>query len=169
MIKQLFKYLNIIRPSNGVMSSKDERQTEEIVIEKKIVIDASPEVVFKAITDPKELTNWFPDHAIMEAKLGGKVKFSFYKDKGREHREFDFFPEGSIIEFIPNKKVSYTWHEPNTPDFPRTIVTWELEEIADNKTQVKLLHTGFEPSKLFKQHDEGWSYFLNRLQSYCKK
>ena len=151
------------------MSSKDKQQEDKrIVIEKNIVIDASPEVVFKAITDQEELTNWFPDQAILEAKLGGRVKFSFYKDKEHEYREFDFFPEGTIIEFIPNKKVSYTWHEPNIPDFPRTVVTWELEEIADNKTRVKLLHTGFEPGKLFK-HDEGWSYYLNRLQSYCNE
>jgi uncharacterized protein YndB with AHSA1/START domain len=81
------------------MSSKDKQQAEKkIVIEKNIVIDASPEVVFKAITDQEELTNWFPDQAILEAKLGGKVKFSFYKDKEREYREFDFFPEGTIIE-----------------------------------------------------------------------
>ena len=106
------------------MSSKDKQQAEKrIVIEKNIVIDASPEVVFKAITDQEELTNWLPDQAILEAKLGGRVKFSFYKDKEREHREFDFFPEGTIIEFIPNKKVSYTWHQPNIPDFPRTVVT----------------------------------------------
>ena len=96
------------------------------------------------------------------------MKFGFYKDNEREHREFDFFPEGTIIEFIPNKKISYTWQESNTPDFPSTVVTWELEEIADNKTRVKLLHTGFELGKFFK-HDEGWSYYLNRLQSYCKK
>jgi uncharacterized protein YndB with AHSA1/START domain len=63
--------------SNRMMSSKDKQQTEEIVIEKNIVIDASPEVIFKAITDQEELTNWFPDQAIMEAKLGGKVKFLF--------------------------------------------------------------------------------------------
>jgi uncharacterized protein YndB with AHSA1/START domain len=151
------------------MSSKDRQQAEKkIVIEKNIVIDAPPEVVFKAITDQEELTNWFPDQAILEPKLGGRVKFSLYKDNEREYREFDFFPEGVITEFIPNKKVSYTWHEPNTPDFPSTVVTWELEEIAYNKTRVKLLHAGFEPGKLFK-HDEGWSYFLNRLQSYCKK
>jgi uncharacterized protein YndB with AHSA1/START domain len=168
MIKQVFKYLNITRPSNGVMSSKDKHQTEEIIIEKNVVIDASPEVVFKAITDPKELTNWFPDQAILEPKLGGKVKFNFYKDKERKDGELECIPEGTIIEFIPNKKVSYTWHQPNIPDFPKTVVTWELEEIADNKTRVKLLHTGFEPGKLFK-HDEGWSYYLNRLQSYCKK
>jgi uncharacterized protein YndB with AHSA1/START domain len=150
------------------MSSKEKQQAEKIDIEKNIVIDASPEVVFRAITDQVELTNWFPDQAILEPKLGGKVKFSFYKDKEREHREFDFFPEGTIMEFIPNKKVSYTWEEPNTPDFPRTVVTWELEEIENNKTRVKLLHTGFESGKLFK-HDEGWSYFLYQLQRYCEK
>ncbi len=156
--------------SNRMMSSKDKQhQAEEIVIEKNIVIDASPEVVFKAITDQEELTNWFPDQAIMEAKLGGKVKFIFYKDKERKQGELECVPEGTIIEFIPNKKVSYSWRQANAPDFPNTVVTWELEEIADNKTRVKLLHTGFESSELFKQHDEGWSYFLNRLQSYCKK
>jgi uncharacterized protein YndB with AHSA1/START domain len=150
------------------MSWKEKQQAEKIDIEKNIVIDASPEVVFRAITNQVELTNWFPDQAILEPKLGGKVKFNFYKDKEWEHREFDFFPEGTIIEFIQNKKVSYTWQEPNTPEFPRTVVTWELEEIADNKTRVKLLHTGFEPGKLFK-HDEGWSYFLYQLQKYCEK
>jgi len=153
-----------------MMSSKDKQhQTEEIVIEKNIVIDASPEVVFKAITDQEELTNWFPDQAILEPRLGGKVKFSFYKDKEQKQGELECVPEGTIIEFIPNKKVSYTWCQTNTPDFPNTVVTWELKEITDNKTQVKLLHTGFESSELSKQHDEGWSYFLNRLQSYCKK
>jgi uncharacterized protein YndB with AHSA1/START domain len=150
------------------MSSKEKQQAEKIDIEKNIVIDASPEVVFRAITNQVELTNWFPDQAILEPKLGGKVKFSFYKDKEREHREFDFFPEGTIIEFIQNKKVSYTWQEPNTPEFPRTVVTWELEEIENNKTRVKLLHTGFESGRLFK-HDEGWSYFLYQLQKYCEK
>jgi hypothetical protein len=32
---------------------------------KSILTDASPEVVFRAITDPNELTNLFPDQAIL--------------------------------------------------------------------------------------------------------
>jgi hypothetical protein len=56
------------------------------------------------------LTNWFPDHAILEPKQGGKIKFSFYKEKSqKDHtRTVDAFPEGTIKEFIPNKKLSYT-------------------------------------------------------------
>jgi uncharacterized protein YndB with AHSA1/START domain len=51
---------------------KGEQQQETIEIRKSIVIEASTEVVFKAITDPEELTNWFPDQAILESKVGGR-------------------------------------------------------------------------------------------------
>jgi hypothetical protein len=38
---------------------------------------------------------------------------------------------------------------------------------------VKLVHSGFsgkEEGKLsFKEHDQGWSYFLDRLEKYCEK
>ena len=102
---------------------KEEQREETIEIKKSITIDASPEVVFKAITNPQDLTHWFPDQAILEPKVGGKIRFTFYKQGNREHRSFDFFPEGTIIEFIPNKRISYTWQEPNTVDFPRTVVT----------------------------------------------
>jgi Activator of Hsp90 ATPase homolog 1-like protein len=44
----------------------------------------SPEVVFKAITDPKELTNWFPDNPIFDARIGGKIKFFFHKEKQKD-------------------------------------------------------------------------------------
>jgi uncharacterized protein YndB with AHSA1/START domain len=88
---------------------KGEQQQETIEIRKSIVIDASTEVVFKAITDPEELTNWFPDQAILESKVGGRYKFSFNKQENTEYRQMDYFPEGTITEFIPNKKITYTW------------------------------------------------------------
>jgi hypothetical protein len=31
----------------------------------------------------------------------------------------------------------------DAPDFPRIVVTWELEKIENNKTSLKLVHTGF--------------------------
>ena len=147
-------------------------QEETIEIKKSIVIDASPEVVFKAITDPEELTHWFPDQAILEPKVGGKMRFSFYKnsESDQDHdRTMDYFPEGTIIEFIPNKKIAYTWEHSNIPDFPRTDVTWELERAENDKTTLKLSHTGFKADKTFKEHDEGWSHFLNELVKYCEK
>lgn len=154
-------------------TKRERRQEETIEIRKSIVIDASPEVIFKAITDPTELTQWFPEQAILESKVGGKMKFSFYKEKSEmDHsRSADASPEGTVKEFIPNKKLSYTWQHKDVPEFPETVVTWELKEIGANKTRVELIHSGFtgkEERKSFKEHDQGWTYFLDRLEIYCK-
>jgi len=143
-------------------------------IRKVVEIDASSEVVFKAISDPSELTNWFPDAAILEPRAGGKFKFSFYKDSDRRDKKMDrdYLPEGKVLEFVPNKKLSYTWQHKEIPDFPETVVTWELEQVSKNKTRVKLTHVGFtgkEGEKSAKEHNQGWSFFLNELASYCKK
>lgn len=143
----------------------------ELEIRKSIEIDASAEIVFEAISDPNELTNWFPDAVILEPMIGGKTKFSFYKDSTRTPcaRDHDKVNEGRFLEFIKNKKLAYTWQHTDEPDFPETIVTWELVEISKNKTRLTLTHTGFTNKDQVKGHSEGWSFFLNELVSYCKK
>ncbi|MGA8737853.1 MAG: SRPBCC domain-containing protein [Nitrososphaeraceae archaeon] len=154
------------------MSAKEMegQQKQEITeIRKSIIIDATPEVVFKAITETNELTKWFPDHVILEPNVGGKVRFSFYKEQNKMDR--DYIVEGSIIEFIPNKKISYTWQYKDMPEFSETIVSWKLEELERNKTRVELVHSGFtgkEQEKVSsKGHDEGWTHFMNELSKYC--
>lgn len=161
----MFKYIAV---SEYSMSAKDEVKEQKLEIRKTIIIEASPEVVFKAITDPNELTMWLPDQAILEPRVGGRMKFSYFKTDS-EYRQMDYFPEGTITEFVRGRKISYTWHEPNIPGFPRTVVTWELEKLGDNKTRVNLLHTGFRPDETAKKHDQGWSHFLNQLKKYCAK
>src|SRR5712692_8523952 len=126
----MFKYLFLLYyPLMSTTEGKGQ-QEETIEIKKNMVIDDSPEVVFKAITDPNELTNWFPDQAVLEPKVGGKMKFSFRKEENNEYRQGNTH-EGTITEFILNKKISYTWEDSNEPDFPRTVVTWELEKIEN--------------------------------------
>jgi uncharacterized protein YndB with AHSA1/START domain len=46
------------------------KKKEKMEIGKSNIIDASPKVVFKAITDSDELTKWLPDQAILEPKIG---------------------------------------------------------------------------------------------------
>ncbi|MDE1763857.1 MAG: SRPBCC domain-containing protein [Thaumarchaeota archaeon] len=141
-------------------------------IRKTIEIDASPETVFRAISNPAELTNWFPDAAILEPSVGGKFKFTFSKDSTRcGKNQEDVLSEGKVVEFVPNKKLAYTWQHKNIPDFPETVVTWELEQIGKSKTRVTLTHSGFtgkEGDKGIEAHDQGWTFFLNELALYCK-
>ncbi len=148
--------------------------TEE-KIRKVIVIDASAEAVFKAISDSAELTNWFPDASILEPRVGGRFQFTFYKSSHRRKgtsNNNNAYPEGRVLEFIPNRKLAYSWQHKNIPNFPETVVTWELEQIAKNKTRVTLTHSGFtgmEEEKGIKEHNEGWNYFLARLAKYCNE
>ena len=49
----------------------------------------------------------------------------------------------------------------------KSVVTWELEEIDNNKTRLNLVYTGIKSDKMLKEADGGWSYFLNELVKYC--
>lgn len=51
----------------------------DLTIEREIIIYASIEKVFGAITNADQLTQWFPDVAILEPKEGGDVMFTFLK------------------------------------------------------------------------------------------
>ncbi len=132
-------------------------------IRKTVVIDSKPETVFKAITDEKELTHWFPDQARLEPKVGGFVQLKFLEDGKENHRV-----EGRVLEIVPGRKISYSWTNMSDPNFPKTVVTWILEPAGDG-TRVTLTHTGFDPkSKWFDMHSKGWSYFIeDRLVKYC--
>lgn len=147
-------------------------------IRKVVEIEASAETVFKALTDPDELTQWFPDAAELEPKVGGKTRFTFYKDSKRTNptnkkRETDKSTKGRILDLVKNKKLAYTWQHEGVPDFPETVVTWELESLSSNRTRVTLTHSGFtgkEPSNVsFEGHDQGWSHFIEVLIRYCEK
>ncbi len=126
--------------------------------------------MFKALTDENELTQWFPDQAILEPKVGGKMKFTFLARKA-ENLDRDFHPDGKIVEFESNKKISYTWIPDGIPDFPKTVVIWTLEKIGENKTRLELVHSGFtgKPHELYKEHTSGWDYFTDRLVTFLKK
>jgi uncharacterized protein YndB with AHSA1/START domain len=43
---------------------------------------------------------------------------SLYKENS-ERRKRDSFPEGEVVEYIPNKKIAYTWQQSDIPDFTR--------------------------------------------------
>jgi len=143
-------------------------------IKQVIELDGSTEAVFNAISKPQELTQWFPDEAILEPKVGGAFKLSFLKDskKPKMKMDRDFINEGKVLEIIQNKKLVHTWQWIAFPDFPETIVTWDLDQTSDHKTRLTLTHTGFtgkeEGPASLEEHNKGWSFFLNELITFFK-
>ena len=156
------------------MSNQEDHNNENLEVDKTIIINASPEVVFKAITMPEELTNWFPDQATIEPVVGAKVQFITLREKHPEYNlDKDYIMEGAVKESIQNRKLSYTWKYDDTPDFPETLVTWELDKIDSNNTKLKLIHSGFTGNEKgmvsFESHNQGWTDVLDKLSKYCER
>lgn len=135
-------------------------------IKKELVIKSPPSKVYRAIIDPTQLTQWFPDVASIEPKIGGKISFMFSKSDTNNAIQ-DQTIQGEIIELEKNKKMVYTWGYPNNFTFPLTRVSWNLEPIGVGMTKVTITHTGFTDEKLMKTYSDGWSWFMGRLSIFA--
>ena len=147
----------------------------DMELRKTIEIDAPTRVVFRALTDSKELTQWWPDIGTFEPRVGGKFHFTFLAERLREMGDRDHQLDGEVLELILNKKLVYTFipdkeYKPDGGHPKPTVVTWNLEEIGKNRTKVTLVHSGFtkDMDKHFKDVTAGWNYFTARLVEYCK-
>jgi uncharacterized protein YndB with AHSA1/START domain len=144
-------------------------------IKKILEINASVDVVYKALTDINELVHWWPDQGSFEPKVGGRIQFKFVSGGNKMVRKGQEL-NGEILEIIPNKKIIYTFeprdsHNPKIDYGHPTKVSWILDEIDENRTRVTLIHDGFSDAGI--QNIKGsklrWDFFLLRLVTYCSK
>lgn len=131
-------------------------------IKKTVEVFGDTASVYRAISEESELKKWWVDVPHLEKKMGGKMSFRFLKEKSKMLTE-DFVVEGKIMEYAPNYKLSYTWKQVNDPNYPETLVSWNLDIISEKKTKLTLEHTGLDGVKDASRLEEGWSYFLNKL------
>ena len=139
------------------------------VIKKEIIINASVDKVYSALVDPKQLTQWFPNIATLEPRVGGKLFFRFSKEVTKEKKDHEVI--GKIISIIPNKELSYTWNFTTKPEYNKnTLVTWKLEQLNNDMTKVILIHSGFtNVDRLqYDEHSEGWSWYIRRLDNFVR-
>jgi uncharacterized protein YndB with AHSA1/START domain len=74
-------------------------------VRKTVVVDASPETVFKALTDEKELGRWMTQQARMDPRVGGECEFKYRRAATGQHS----VATGRVLELIPDKRLSYTY------------------------------------------------------------
>ena len=138
-------------------------------------------VVFKAITNQRELTSWLPDLSIPDPRIGGKISIVCRKgtrwqvNNETKVLDKDYFFEGIIKELIPNKTISFTSRNVTLPVDPETnpeyTQTWNIEEIDHHKTKVELIQSGFTGKEKgmirFEDADMGLPILLDQLAKYC--
>ena len=136
-------------------------------IVKEVTVNAPASKVWKALTDKKEMKEWYFDIKDFKPKVG--YSFKFYGDK-----EGKKFPTSCIVtEVEKGKKIAYTWSYDEHPAITR--VTFGLEDEGD-KTKVRLTHEGLEriPTEdsdfSRESHRQGWESIIGTsLKEYVEK
>ena len=128
-------------------------------------LNAAPETVYAAWTDPQRLTRWFgPDsgavtRAETDVRVGGRFRVVFHTEDGEEHDV-----SGLYREVVPNEKLVFTWAWRSTPE-RESLVTIDLRKDGGD-TLLTLTHEQFFDEAARDSHERGWSGALDKLERY---
>jgi len=132
-------------------------------IDLSVELDASPEDVFRAVTDGTELAKWLCPEARTTAPEGGKkgsIWISWGEGMSAEH-EIEIYDAPKHIRH-PSGKNSDTKAE--------LYADWLIEARAGGKTTLRLVHSGFSVGAdwddEFDSHARGWKLMLQNLRQY---
>jgi uncharacterized protein YndB with AHSA1/START domain len=133
-------------------------------IEAEIAIDATPEEVWRAISEGEKLKQWFPLDARVTPGEGGKVWLSW--GEGAEW-------ESPIEVWKPSKHMRTVDVMPGSEGGPpvRIAVDYVIES-RGGQTVVRLVHSGFAEDTWEGEIDSlesGWASFLANLKLYLER
>jgi len=130
------------------------------VVQKKIVIDASPEDVFEAWADPDRIARWLVDAADRRAERGRVVHWTF--------EGFGTFPV-PVLDAVPGELLVFGGEMPGRPPFLQEV----LLELHRGATLLRLLNSGFEEGprgeEEFAGIDSGWELALAALKHWIER
>jgi uncharacterized protein YndB with AHSA1/START domain len=148
-------------------SGKSEAGGSRTKIEKRVWIRATAEVVFKALTDSKELARWFCDRAASDPREGGELVayWSTGKSGLKGRALFTRIVKPSALELL--------WIDEGKgeqPAAPRHILRYEIRN-KSGMTEVFMLDEDENASdeEAFNILDEGWNTVLLELKDFCER
>ncbi len=130
-------------------------------------LNASPERVWRALTDQKQMKLWYFDILEFKAEVGFEFRFL----AGSEEKKYVHVCR--ITHVAVNRKLAYTWRYEGYDG--TSTVTFELFAEA-GKTRLKLTHEGLEtfPQDLtdfaWSSFEAGWTYIVGTgLRSFVEQ
>lgn len=135
----------------------------------EIHINATPEGVFQALVDPRQVPQWWGQGGVyrctqfdLDLRVGGMWRSTGVgPDGGR------FEVRGEYLEIHPPRLLVYTWIASWTGD-AKTIVRWELSATKGG-TLIKLRHSGLAAHPDAARSYQGWPRMLGWLQAFIER
>lgn len=154
------------------MALAETHPTETDRIERKIVLRAPRERVWRAITDIAEFSKWFSVEAEGTFQPGARLRMTSTHEG---HQGVVFYV--NVDRMDAPHTFSWHWH-PGAPQpgedrsgEPPTVVTFRLAEV-EGGTEVTVVESGFDQislirrAKVFGQNTEGWKIQMASLERY---
>ncbi len=132
-------------------------------IEREVVIDAPVEVVWRTITEPEQIRQWFADRVELELEPGGRGLMGF------EDRAFPL-----VVEALePPTLFSFRWNHPAGEEPAAgnsTLVEFRLVGEGE-RTRLRVVESGLEllvwpgadKERFADEHRGGWAMYMDRL------
>ena len=129
----------------------------------RIEVDATPDQVWRALTDASELIRWFPLEARVEPGEGGSVFMSWKNE---------FAGESAILAWEPARRLVISWGWDEEGDQPPQLTEYRIETEA-GRTVVDVVTSGFpdDPSwdGYVESTNSGWKFELRSLKEYLER
>ncbi len=153
--------------NNQFGARKRTSESSDSGIIKKVWIKASAEVVYKALTDAKELVRWFCDRASCDAREGGELVAFWRSGKSSQKGRavFTRFVPGSALEllWIDDGRGVQAQNSSHTLSYEIRSKSGLTELVMMDKDD----STSDEETRAF--FDQGWNSVLLELKEYCER
>jgi uncharacterized protein YndB with AHSA1/START domain len=129
-------------------------------------LNAPPEKVFAAWTDPAKIIHWFgPEGTLPESvkaeidlRVGGRYSVAFrFNDENHK-------VGGVYREIVPNEKLVFSWAWHTTPERESLVTVLTMSD--GDGTMLTLMHEQFFDEAAAEGHKRGWTGTLNKLERY---
>ena len=155
-------------------------------IEKKILLQAPRQRVWRALTDSTEFGSWFGVKFDGPFASGAKMRgvivgTTVDAEVAKAQKEYEGIPfEITIEKMEPERMFSFRWHPyaaERGVDYstePTTLVVFTLEEAA-NGVMLTVTESGFDRiplerrAKAFTANEQGWSIQMKLIEEYLSR
>jgi uncharacterized protein YndB with AHSA1/START domain len=137
-------------------------------IEKEILIDAPIDVVWRIVSEPEHIKQWFGTEAELDGRPGGDGRLAFQSGATYYLK---------VEAFEPPRRFAYRWLQQKgtaAREDNSMLVEFTLRAEADG-TRLRVVESGFDTvdwaeeakSQYFEDHQQGWQTLLGRLRDYA--
>jgi uncharacterized protein YndB with AHSA1/START domain len=141
-----------------------------LLIDRDVLIEAPVEVVWRTITEPEQITQWFADRVDLVVKPGARGYLGFGDQGGPV-----------VVEVVdPPTRFSFRWND-NVGSNPAAgnsmLVEFTLTPEGDERTRLRVVESGHESlgwpdaekQRYAEEHQGGWGTILDRLATLLGK